>query len=146
MFGDQSTEDRIKQVKSISEQLLCDLQKITEKFTSKDIPGLLNLEVRQKANLGIQLELFSIYAPGEIGPNVKLILEKVEAIEYQQFLCLCTAMHKTERSHRQHSSEVHRAVNEKISSFEEVYLKLPSLDFELLGDASERREDLLGDI
>jgi len=36
-------------------------------------------------------------------------------------------------------------IQEKTSTFAEVYERLPSLDFDLLGDASQRRGDLLGD-
>jgi hypothetical protein len=91
------------------------------------------------------LELMSIYQPFAIGPNVPLLLERVRVIEYQQFLCPCTALFKAEHSHRKHmSGGPHRHVQEVLSTLTEVFDKLPTLDMELLGDASRRRGDLLG--
>ena len=87
----------------------------------------------------------SIYQPFGIGPNVPLMLERVKIIEWRQFLCPCTAMFKAEHSHRIHmSGGPHRAVQETLSTLSEVYEKLPELDLEVIGDASKRREDLLG--
>lgn len=55
-------------------------------------------------------------------------------------------MFKAEPSFRAHlMAGPHRVIQEKISTFSEVYDKLPTLDFDLLGDASGRRHDLLGD-
>lgn len=37
----------------------------------------------------------------------------------------------------------HQNIQEKISTFSEIYKRLPELDLELLGDASKRWGDLL---
>ena len=82
---------------------------------------LARLEVRQKMSLAIQLELMSIFQPYAIGPNLKLLLDKVKGIEYRQFLCACSSMFKDEPSFWSHSNCNHRHIVEYTSQFTDVY-------------------------
>lgn len=54
-------------------------------------------------------------------------------------------MFKDEPSFWSHSNCNHRNIVEFTSQFTDVYGQLPNLDFDLLGDATKRRADLLGD-
>lgn len=54
-------------------------------------------------------------------------------------------MFKDEPSFWSHSNNNHRAIMEFTSQFTDVYKELPNLDFELLGDATRRNTELLGD-
>ena len=53
-------------------------------------------------------------------------------------------MFKDEPSFRCHQNCNHRAIMEFTTQFSDVYESLPTLDFELLGDASRRNGKLLG--
>ena len=54
-------------------------------------------------------------------------------------------MFKDEPSFWSHSNGNHRNIVEYISCFTEIYEQIPNWDFDLLGDASKRRGDLLGE-
>ena len=61
-FGEQSEEERIRQIPELSARLLADVQKIAAQHDDyNNIPMLARLEVRQKISLGVQLELMSIF-------------------------------------------------------------------------------------
>lgn len=88
-----------------------------------------------------------IYQPYAIGPNILFCLQMVERADFKMFLCSCTAMIKDEHSFRCHMIYgYHLEVQEKITQFSSCYDGLPEMDFDLLGDTSRRREDLLDSI
>jgi len=85
------------------------------------------------------MDLMTIYQPHAIGPQIPYLLKKIKEINFRQFLCPCTAMFKAEPSFRAHlMSGPHQNIQEKLSTFSEIYTRLPELDLELLGDVSKR--------
>lgn len=70
-WGDEQTESRIANSVRLSERWLNEVLEACRPFTRQaDIPARLRRELRNKINLGVMLDICSLYCPENIGPNL----------------------------------------------------------------------------
>lgn len=80
-----------------------------------------------------------------IAPKLEARFESIIERAPEKFLCTCGHSVANETTMRSHILDKHRRLQEASTLLFTLYRSLHVLDIRMLGNTSERREDLLGD-
>ena len=112
--------------------------------TKEEVPWDIRKGLRQKLGMGLNLEVSSIYCPEIVAPQIEALMAELDNTNYAMWLCVCGNASTCESAWRSHLADKHHRLKEALLTFSGVFKKLSTLDMNLIGNASQRREDLIG--